>query len=98
MVASSPAEGSVTLQRLVIDLRAEETVLRVLYRSSLDGPNPGTKTRAREVADLARSGLRDALEALEGGAEVVGTSGFTQREDILSLNRSYEVSEAEAAS
>jgi len=72
MVAKT--EGSVTLQRIVIDLRAEELVLRVLYRSSLDGPNPGTKTRTREVADLARSGLRDALEALEGGAEEVRSS------------------------
>ena len=79
-----------TLQRLILDYRSGELVARVLCRSSLDGPNPGTKTRAREVADLARSGLRDALEALEGGAEVVGTSGFTQREDILSLNRPDE--------
>jgi len=71
-----------TLQRIVIDLRAEEMILRVLYRS--DGiSNPNTKARAREVSELARSGLRDALEALEGGAEVVGTSGFTTREDVL---------------
>jgi|SRR5215208_2669569 len=78
------------LQRIVLDFRTGELVARVLYRSSLDGPNPGTKTRAREVSELARSGLRDALEALEGGAEVVGTSGFTQREDILSLSRPDE--------
>ena len=30
------------LQRIVVDLRAEEMVLRVLYRSSPDGPNPRT--------------------------------------------------------
>ena len=78
-----------TLQRLVLDYRGNDLVVRCLYRS--DGiSNPGTKARAREVTELARSGLRDALEALEGGAEVVGTSGFTQREDILSLPRSYE--------
>ena len=27
--------------------------------------------------------LEQALEALEGGAECVGTSGFTTREDVL---------------
>ena len=74
-----------SLQRLVLDYRGDDVVVRCLYRSSLDGPNPGTKARAREVTDLARSGLRDALEALEGGAECVGTSGFTQREDLLSV-------------
>jgi hypothetical protein len=71
------------LQRIVIELRTEETVLRVLYRSKGDA-NPGTKARSREVTDLARTGLRDALEALdEGEATICGTSGFTQREDIL---------------
>ena len=61
-----------TLQRIVIDLSAQELVLRVLYRS--DGrSNPGTKARAREASEMARSGLRDALAALEGGAEVVDT-------------------------
>jgi hypothetical protein len=73
-----------SLQRIVIDLRAEEMVLRVLYRS--DGiSNPGTVRRRREVTGLAKSGLRDALEALdsEAGAECVGTSGFTTREDVL---------------
>jgi hypothetical protein len=70
------------LQRLVLDYRSGELVVRCLYRSE-DGPNPGTKTRTREVAELARAGLREALEALEGGAECVGTSGFTAREDVL---------------
>jgi len=71
-----------TLQRLVLDYRAGELVLRVLYRSQ-DGPNPGTKARGKEVPRLARSGLQRALEALEGDVEVVGTSGFTTREDVL---------------
>jgi hypothetical protein len=71
------------LQRIVIDLRTEETVLRVLYRSKGDA-NPGTKARTREVTDLAKSGLRDALEALEGSeATMCGTSGYTTREDLL---------------
>ncbi len=71
-----------TLQRLVLDYRTGELVLRVLYLRQ-DGPNPGTKARAREVTALTRTGLERALEALEGGAECVGTSGFTTREDVL---------------
>ncbi len=71
-----------TLQRLVLDYRTREILVRGLERAQ-SGSNPGTKARAREVAGLARSGLQDALEALEGGAECVGTSGFSTREDIL---------------
>ena len=70
--------------------------MRVLYRSE-DGLNPGTKARTRGVAELARTGLQDALEALEGGAECVGTSGFTTREDILSLPRPDEPTAARRA-
>ena len=76
------------LQRLVLDYRGDELVVRCLYRSVVDGPNPGTVRRRREVEDLARSGLRDALEALEGRVDVVGTSGFTQREDVILLTTS----------
>jgi hypothetical protein len=85
-----------TLERLVLDYRGGELVVRVLYRSE-DGPNPGTKARTRGVAELARTGLQDALEALEGGAECVGTSGFTTREDILSLPRPDEPTAARRA-
>ncbi len=74
------------LQRLVLDFRTEELVVHVLYRTQ-DGPNPGTKARAREVSELVRAGLEDALEALEGDVAMVGTSGFTQREDIMLANR-----------
>src|SRR5215203_2323384 len=74
-----------TLQRLVLDYRSGELIVRCLYRSSLDGPNPGTKTRAREVTELTRAGLRDALKALDARVDVVGVSGFTQREDLLSV-------------
>ena|SRR5215212_7897738 len=79
------------LQRVVVEMKPEELVLRVLYRS--DGiSNPGTKARAREVSEMARAGLRQALAALEGeaGADVVGVSGYTVREDILSLSRPDE--------
>ena len=78
-----------TLQRLVLDYRDSEIVVRVLYRSQ-DGPNPGTKARGKEVSRLARSGLQDALEALEGDVEVVGTSGFTTREDVLLATTSQD--------
>jgi hypothetical protein len=71
-----------TLQRLVLDYRSGELVMRVLYRSE-DGPSPNTKARRREVEELAREGLRPALASLEGRVDVVGTSGFTQRQDVL---------------
>ena len=45
-------------------------MVRVLYRSSLDAPNPGTKARAREVSKLTREGLRQALAVLEGDPEL----------------------------
>jgi hypothetical protein len=74
-----------TLQRIVIDLRQKEMVLRVLYRSE-DDPGPNTKARAREVSNLVRTGLQDALTALQDGrVDVVGVSGYQVREDILSI-------------
>jgi hypothetical protein len=72
----------VRLQRLVLDYRTGELVVRCLYRSRGDS-NPGTRARRREVLDLTRGGLSAALEALEGRVDVVGTSGFTTREDIV---------------
>jgi hypothetical protein len=82
------------LKRLVLDYRGGELIVRCLY-STKQGPNPGTKARTREVTELARRGLQDALEALEGDyVAMCGTSGFTQREDILSLPRPDEPSEA----
>jgi hypothetical protein len=71
------------LQRLVVEFRTGELHMHALYRRGADGPNLGTKARAREVQELTRTGLQDALEALEDGAECVGTSGFTTREDVL---------------
>ena len=56
------------LQRLVLDYRGGDLVVRCLYRSK-GGAGPGTKTRQREVSELAREGLTQALEALEVGAE-----------------------------
>jgi hypothetical protein len=72
------------LQRLVLEFKAEELVVRALYRRSLeDAPGPSTKRRRREVSGLAREGLRDALAALEGDVTMAGTSGFSQKEDVL---------------
>ena len=73
------------LKRLALDYRDGEVVVRCLYRSQ-DGPNPGTKARQREVEELVRLGLRDALEALAGRVDVVGVSGYTVREDILCID------------
>ena len=75
------------LKRLVLDFRNdEEIVVRCLYRRSLeDAPGPSTKRREREVAELTREGLSTALEALEGRVDVVGTSGYSVREDLLSV-------------
>jgi hypothetical protein len=76
---------SAQLQRLVVEYRGEELVVRTLYRRGADGPNPDTKARTREVTDLTREGLHQVLASLdsEAGAECVGTSGFTTREDVL---------------
>jgi hypothetical protein len=82
-----------TLRRLVLTFTPEGVELRALYRSQ-EGPNPGTKARGREVAGLVRTGLRQALEALESGAECVGTSGFTTREDVLLAQISPDTGES----
>jgi hypothetical protein len=82
--SQSPREDA-RLKRLVLDFRSGEVVVRCLYRSSLQGAKlgPNTKARRRQVQDLSREGLRQALASLEGDAELVGCSGFTTREDIL---------------
>ncbi len=77
---------STSLQRLVLTFKPEELIVHALYRTQ-DGPGPNTKARRREVSGLAREGLREALRALEGDVEVVGTSGYTTREDIMVANR-----------
>jgi hypothetical protein len=83
------------LKRLVVDYRDSELVIRCLYRTEVSA-GPNTKGRLREVSGLVRSGLRDALEALEGDVEMVGVSGYQVREDILdvALPRPDELREA----
>ena len=81
------------LQHLVLEFRAGELVVRCLYRTE-GKASPNTKARRRKVTALTKAGLQAALKGLEGGVEVVGTSGFTTREDILSLPHSCETREA----
>jgi hypothetical protein len=78
-------------KRIVLTFRDGEILVRTLYQASLDGPNPDTKRRLKEVRDLTCRGLEEALGALEASASeatCVGSSGFTTREDILSLDTS----------
>jgi len=76
------------LLRLVLDYRGEELVVRCLYRSNGES-NPGTKRRTKEIQALVTAGLQDVLAGLQAGrVDVVGSSGFTQREDVLSLKGS----------
>ena len=70
------------LQRLIITFKPEELVMHVLYRSEAE-TNPGTVRRRRQVEDLTREGLRQALTSLEGRVDLVGTSGYEVREDIV---------------
>ncbi len=80
-----PAENVVSLQRLVLTFTADGIQVRTLYRSKA-GPGPGTKARRLEVTELTRTGLQRALTALDAGDVAdLGTSGFTQREDVLGL-------------
>ncbi len=89
---------SAQLQRLVVEIKAEELIIRALYKTDDAAKlGPNTKSRTREVTELTRAGLTDALEALEGGdVTMCGTSGFTTREDLISvaLPRPYEAREA----
>jgi hypothetical protein len=85
------------LSRLVLDYRSGELVVCALYRTT-SGPRPGTKARQREVEDLVRGGLQDALEQLQTGeVAVVGVSGFQVREDILSIASPSAVTKATSA-
>jgi BMFP domain-containing protein YqiC len=70
------------LQRLIITFKPEETIMHALYRTQ-DGPGPNTKARRREVEQLVREGLRQAFASLEGRVDLVGTSGYEVREDIV---------------
>ena len=81
------AESRVTLRRLIVEFGRDGIQTRVLYRTT-DGPRPGTKRRKAEASELAREGLRAALEALDGEVVSVGEAGFEVREDTLSAGPS----------
>jgi hypothetical protein len=74
-----------SLQRLVLTFKPEGVEIRALYRTQ-DGPAPDTKARRREVSELARTGLTQALEALEERVDLVGTSGYEAREDTMMMS------------
>jgi len=73
-----------TFQRLVLTFTREGIEIRTLYRTK-HGHKGGTKACHWEITELTRTGLTQALDALESdtGVEVVWTRGFTTREDIL---------------
>jgi hypothetical protein len=79
----------VTLQRFIIAFNPNEIVLHTLYTMQ-DGADLNTKARYREGTVLARTSLTQALEALKGGAECVGTSGLTMKEDVLLATSSLD--------
>ncbi len=50
------------------------------------GPHPGTKARAREVRELVRVGLADAIQKLDGGeVAVTQEAGFEKRMDTIEV-------------
>jgi hypothetical protein len=59
-------------------------------RRTKGGPNPATKACRKGVMQLARSGLRDALEVLEGRLYVVGASVFSVRGEVLLVTASLD--------
>jgi hypothetical protein len=80
---------SASLRRLILTFKGEEISIHVLYQAGEEASlGPNTKKRLRHTTELARHGLQDALAALDSEASCacVGTSGFTQREDILSID------------
>jgi hypothetical protein len=60
----------VTLQRLIITFKPKELVVHALYRTQ-DGPGPDTKARRKHFTELARTGLTQALEALNAPSVLV---------------------------
>jgi hypothetical protein len=66
-----------TLKRLILEFgRDGEILLKALYRSQAKA-GPGTKGRKREVQALESSADSEVAD--------LGTSGYTVREDVISL-------------
>ena len=74
-------------KRIILTFKGEEIYVHVLYQASVaENLGPNTKKRLRHTTELVREGLRKAIESLDseaGRCMCVGTSGFTQREDVL---------------
>ena len=62
-----------------------EIICRAVYETSENTPNPGTKARKRQVAQLVAEGLERASRGLSGDVEVVGEAGFLNRMDVLKI-------------
>ena len=77
-------------KRIILTFKGEEISIHVLYQASVaENLGPNTKKRLRHTTELVREGLREAIESLDseaGRCMCVGTSGFTQREDVLSID------------
>jgi hypothetical protein len=74
----APAEGSMTLQRVVITFKPDATLefaVTYAHGEADEPPNSGTKKRTTSAARLAAHGLRDALAHLEQDALVWGGFG-----------------------
>ena len=71
-----------SLHRLILTFKPEGVEIRALYRTE-SSPGPDTKARQREGSELARTGLKQVLDALDGDVQCLGSSGFTTREDVL---------------
>ena len=74
-------------KRIILTFKGEEIYVHVLYQASVaENLGRNTKKRLRHTTELVREGLREAIESLDseaGRCMCVGTSGFTQREDVL---------------
>ncbi len=69
------------LQSVLVRFEREGVEIAVSYSHLETGqPNPGTKTRARRAARMARAGLQTALEGLDRGDALWGGYGTDTHE------------------
>jgi len=68
------------LQRITVTFTDEGMEISTTYTHQDQIPNPGTKTRTRSAARMARAGLDRALRGLEAGEAIWG--GFRTNERI----------------
>lgn len=63
------------LQSILVRFEREGIEIAVRYEHSDTQPTPGTKTRTRRAARMARAGLESALEGLDRGDALWGGHG-----------------------